>query len=244
MPLEDFNEHGFSGTNGRPSFDDLITKLEALDYYQELFRFAFLDTEITEERLQLALAQFTKSIVSFDSKYDTGRAQVANEGDAFPNFTAEENAGKALFNTPPPRGGAGCFMCHNPPEFDISPNVNGHNGIVAEASDPILSDFTNTRAPTLRDIMKTNGGLNGQLMHNGSKTTLRSVIDHYNNIPVPATEPARTDFLNNIDRRLLRMSATPPSLNLSEAEKDQLEAFLQTLSGTNVYVDPKWSNPF
>ncbi len=244
MPMQDFNEHGFSGTNGRPNLDDLITKLEALEYYQELFRFVFLDTNITEERLQIALAQFTKSIVSFDAKYDTGRAQVSSDTASFPNFTAAENAGKDLFFTPPPRGGAGCFRCHGAPEFDITPNMNGHNGIVAEAADPTLSDFTNTRAPTLRDLVKPDGSPNGQMMHNGSKTTFREVIDHYNNIPVPAAEPARTNFLNTIDLRLLMRSATPPGLNLSDAEKDQLEAFLRTLTGANVYTDPKWSNPF
>ncbi|MCF6220658.1 MAG: hypothetical protein L3J65_06060 [Robiginitomaculum sp.] len=244
MPLQDFNEHGFSGTNGRPDINDLITKLEALEYYQELFRFAFLDTNITEPRLQLALAQFTKSINSFDSKYDSGRAQVANDTDNFPNFSASENAGKNLFLSPPPRGGAGCFRCHSAPEFDIMPNINGHNGIVAEASDPTLADFTNTRAPTLRDVVKPDGSPNGQMMHNGSKATLRSVIDHYNNIPVPVTEPERTQFLDNIDMRLVMMSSTPPSLNLSEAEKQQLEDFLKTLTGSNVYTDPKWSSPF
>jgi len=244
MPLQDFNEHGFSGTSGRPDIDELLTKLEALDYYQELFRFAFLDTNMTESRLQLALAQFTKSIASFDSKYDTGRAQANSDTVDFTNFSATENAGKDLFFSPPPQGGAGCSRCHRSPEFDITPNMNGHNGIVAEASDPTLADFTNTRAPTLRDIVKPDGSPNGQMMHNGSKATLRSVIDHYNNIPVPATEPERTDFLDNIDRRLLMMSSTPPSLNLSDAEKDQLEAFLKTLSGVNVYTDSKWSTPF
>ncbi len=244
MPLEDFAEHGFSGTNGRPDINDLIAKLEALDYYQELFRFAFLDTEITEEKLQLALAQFVKSIVSFDSKYDTGRAGASSDNVDFSNFTADENAGKRLFMTPPPQGGAGCFRCHTPPEFDIMPNINGHNGVVAEASDPNLSDFTNTRAPTLRDVVKPDGTPNGQLMHNGSITTLQGVINHYNNIQVPTTEPARTEFLNNIDMRLLMMSSTPPSLNLSQTQIDQLEAFLKTLTGNNVYTDPKWSSPF
>lgn len=244
MPLQDFNEHGFSGTNGRPDINDLITKLEALEYYQELFRFVFLDPNITEARLQLALAQFTRSIHSFDSKYDVGRAQVANDNALFPNFTADENAGKDLFLAPPPQGGAGCFRCHMPPEFDITPNMQGHNGIVAEAADPTQSDFTNTRAPTLRDIVKQDGTLNGPLMHNGSKLTLASVINHYDAIPVPTTEPERTNFLNAIDPRLTMNGATPVPLNLSATQKAQLEAFLKTLSGSNVYTDPKWSDPF
>jgi cytochrome c peroxidase len=244
MPLEDFNEHGFSGTNGRPDINDLIAKLEALDYYQDLFRFVYQDTTITEARLQLALAQFTKSIYSFDSKYDEGRAQVGSDSANFPNFTNGENAGKTLFLTPPPQGGAGCFRCHSAPEFDIMPNVNGHNGVVAEAADPTQSDFTNTRAPTLRDLVDPSGNLNGPLMHNGAMTTLRMVLDHYDNIPVPATEPERTAFLNSIDMRLRMGGATPAPLNLSPTDKDNLEAFLRTLSGSNVYTDVKWNNPF
>ena len=244
MPLQDFDEHGFSGTNGRPDINDLIAKLEALDYYQDLFRFVYQDTTITEARLQLALAQFVKSIYSFDSKFDEGRAQVGSNAANFPNFTNAENAGKTLFLTPPPQGGAGCFRCHSAPEFDIMPNINGHNGVVAEAADPAQSDFTNTRAPTLRDLFDPNGNLNGPLMHNGAMTTLRMVIDHYDNIPVPATEPERTNFLNSIDRRLRMGGTIPAPLNLSPTDKDNLEAFLRTLSGSNVYTDPKWSNPF
>ena len=192
----------------------------------------------------MALAQFTKSIYSFDSKFDEGRAQVGSNTANFPNFTNAENAGKTLFLTPPPQGGAGCFRCHSAPEFDIIPNMMGHNGVVAEAADPTQSDFTNTRAPTLRDLFDPNGNLNGPLMHNGAMTTLRMVLDHYDNIPVPTTEPERTNFLNTIDMRLLMGGTTPAPLNLTPTDKDNLEAFLRTLSGSNVYTDVKWNNPF
>lgn len=58
--------------------------------------------------MQRALAQFIRSIQSFDSKYDVGRALVNNDNANFPNFTAEENLGKQLYLQPPPQGGAGC----------------------------------------------------------------------------------------------------------------------------------------
>ena len=80
MPIQDHNEMGFSGTNGDLNFQDLITKLEQVDYYPDLFNFAFNSTEITETRIQDALAQFIRSIQSFDSKYDTGRALAPNDG--------------------------------------------------------------------------------------------------------------------------------------------------------------------
>lgn len=241
QPIQDHNEHGFSGQGGRPDLNDLIAKLEALEVYNEIFRFVFLDTDITEERLQLALAQFVKSIHSFDARYDTGRAQVNNDNMPFPNFSADENAGKALFTQLRNNGGAGCASCHRPPEFDIAPNSD-HNGIVGVANNPTASDLTNTRSPTLRDLLNTSGGSNGPFMHDGSLATLQTVIDHYDDIQIPATVNV-TDFLNTLDNRLTQ-GGNPQMLNLTNTEKDQIIAFLQTLSGSNVYTDPKWSDPF
>ena len=241
-PIQDMNEHGFSGENGAPDFDDLIEKLEALDYYEELFRFVFLDPEITEERIGLALAQFGKSIQSFDSRYDEGLAAAGDINADFPNFTAEENRGKNHF-----RGqgtGLNCAACHQPPEFTIQTGANrGHNGVVGEANDMLAFDFTNTRSPSLRDIVRGDTAPNGPMMHDGSLPTLRDVMDHYSNIPTPGGEPTRTDFLATLDPRL-RDGNQARQFNLTDAEKDALVAFMRTLSGTSVYTDPKWSDPF
>lgn len=241
QPIQDHNEHGFSGQSGRSTLDGLIAKLEAIEMYNELFRFVFLDTAITETKLQLALAQFVKSIHSFDSKYDEGRAQVNNNNAAFPNFTADENAGKTLFTQNRNNGGAGCAGCHRPPEFDIAPNSD-HNGVVGVANNPAASDLTNTRSPTLRDVVNTTGGTNGPFMHDGSLTTLRDVIDHYDDIQIPANVNV-TDFLNTLDNRLTQ-GGNPQSLNLTNAEKEQIVTFLETLSGANVYTSSKWSDPY
>lgn len=97
QPIRNHIEMGFSGTNGDLDFNSLITKLTAIPYYKELFNFVYGSNEITEERIQLALAQFVKSIQSFDSKYDLGRAQVTSDNMPFPNFTAQENNGKIYF---------------------------------------------------------------------------------------------------------------------------------------------------
>ncbi len=243
-PMKDENEHGFSGQNGRPDFDDLIAIMAGNDYYRELFQFVFLDDTITEARIQSALGQFVNSIVSFDSKFDEGRAQAANNNAPFPNFTAAENSGKALFMGNPGNngGGAGCARCHGGPEFAINDNSN-QNGVVGVAADPAAFDFTNTRAPALRDLVRNDGASNGPFMHDGSLADLRSVIDHYDNIPVPPAGPNRTQFLNTLDNRLM-VGGVPRQLNLSETEKNELEAFLRTLSGTNLYTDAKWSDPF
>ncbi len=242
MPIKDHGEMGYSGTNGDEAFSGLITKLSAIGYYKELFKFVYGSEEITENKMQLALAQFIKSIQSFDSKYDTGRALAANDGQPFSNFTAQENQGKNLFLSPPvfnatgsrTGGGLGCAGCHAAPEFDIDPNSR-NNGIIGTISG-VGIDITNTRAPSLRDLVKTDGTTNGSMMHTGVITTLQAAIGHYGTINLA---PGNT----NLDPRL-RPNGFGQQLNLTAPEVNAVIAFLRTLSGTNVYVDSKWSNPF
>lgn len=238
MPIQDHVEMGFSGDNGDPDFDSLIIKLEAIEYYQDLFTFAFGNPNISEQRMRRALAQFIRSIQSFDSKYDEGIAQANNPNAPFPNFTPEENAGKALFMTAPPAGGAGCQACHRAPEFDIAPNSN-NNGVITVANDPDAVDLTNTRSPSLRDLVNPNGTLNSPMMHDGSFTSLMDVINHYDNIVF--------DSLINpdLDPRLRGgPNGQGQNLQLTQQEKDDLEAFLGTLTGVAVYTEEKWSDPF
>jgi cytochrome c peroxidase len=238
QPIQNHVEMGFSGTNGDPGFDSLIRKMDLIPYYSTLFTFAFGSSTITEAKMQLAMAQFVRSIQSFDSKYDIGRAQVANDGMPFPNFTTEENQGKTLFLAPPNNNGAGCQGCHRAPEFDIDP-VTLNNNVIRTASDTTIFDLTNTRAPSLRDLVNPNGQLNGPMMHNGEFTTLLSVINHYNQIQI---NPANT----NLDPRLRGPGpgGQGQNLQLTQANKDALIAFLKTLTGTAVYTDPKLSDPF
>ena len=242
QPIQDHNEMGFSGQNGRPDLAALITQMEATEYYEELFRFVYLDPTITETRLQDALAEFTKSIQSFDSRFDQGRAQVNNNGQNFPNYTAEENAGKDLYLDAPNQGGAGCQGCHRAPEFDIRPGSD-QNGVFRVAGSNTEFDLTNTRSPSLRDLVGPGGSSNGPFMHDGSLATLRAVIDHYDAIQEPTSEPPLSDWRNTIDNRLFP-NGNPQRLNLTETEKDQLEAFLLTLTGSSIYSDPKLSDPF
>lgn len=232
QPIRDHVEMGFSGTLGDPAFADLVTRLTAIPEYRVMFAMTFGTATITEARIQNSLAQFVRSIQSFDSKYDVGRAQVP-DNQPFPNFTNQENAGKALFLNPPgPGGGAGCAGCHVPPEFAIDPNSR-NNGVTASLGGG--TDLTNTRSPSLRDMVGPNGKSNGAFMHHGGQATIADVINHYNLIPGDNT---------NLDPRLRRPGGAVQSLNLSQQQKDQLAAFLRTLTGSAVYTDAKWSNPF
>lgn len=243
MPIVDHLEMGFSAENGRGNINTLIGKLSTINYYKELFKFTFGDSVVTENRIQNALASFVSSIQSFDSKYDIGRAQVNNDNQPFPNFTATENQGKTLFLTAPvfngaglrTTGGLGCNACHNAPEFDIDPNTL-NNGIIGIANSANGIDITNTRAGTLRDITNATGAINTPMMHTGALRNLRAVINHYNTINLNPRN-------NNLDPRL-RPAGNGQNLNVTEAEIAALVAFMQTLGGNNVYVSKKWSNPF
>ena len=243
MPIRDHGEMGFSGTNGDLSFNDLITKLSAINYYKELFKFVYGTEEITETKIQFALAQFIRSIQSFDSKYDAGRAAAPNDGANFNNFTAQENQGKNLFLTPPNfnatgvriAGGLGCAGCHRAPEFDIDPNSR-NNGIIGRISGTGGIDVTNTRAPSLRDLVKIDGTPNGQMMHTGGIVTLQNAIGHYGTINLAPGN-------NNLDPRLMP-GGFGQQLNLTATEVNAVISFLRTLSGTDVYTNAKWSTPF
>ena len=242
QPIQNHIEMGYSGTNGDGTMATVIAKLQNISYYKELFQFVYGSEVITETKIQLALAQFVRSIQSFDSRYDAGRALAANDGQNFTNFTQQENQGKNLYLTPPifdatsnrTGGGIGCATCHAAPEFDIDPNSR-NNGIIGNLGLPGI-DITNTRAPSLRDLVDPAGNPNGPMMHIGVFTTLNTVIGHYGTINIA---PGNT----NLDPRL-RPNGIGQKLNVNATEVQAVIAFLKTLSGNNVYTDPKWSSPF
>jgi len=249
QPIQDHIEMGFSGTDGDENISDLISKLNSLDYYQELSAWAYNEPNgkniLTETHLKECLGAFVRSIQSFDSKYDEGRRQIGvnDNNRPLPNFSTDENAGLQLFSAPPIfndssqriAGGLGCGGCHRAPEFDIDPNTR-NNGFVGNLVNPALLDLDNTRSPSLRDLVNPQGEPNGPFMHTGSLNSLASVIGHYNRIII---RPGN----NQIDPRLTPR-ALPQQLNVTPTERQQIIAFLQTLSGNAVYTDTKWGNPF
>lgn len=242
-PMKSHAELGFSGQNNRPNFNALLSKINSIGYYKEMFNFVYKDTIVTEVRIKECLAQFIRSIQSFDSKYDFGRAQVNNDNANFPNFTTSENNGKNLFLAAPTfnasgvrtGGGFGCNGCHNAPEFDIDPNSR-NNGIIGIANTQTGIDIIVTKAPSLRDIVNKNGSLNTPLMHTAGIKDLMALIGHYGKIN---KAPGNT----NLDPKLMP-GGIGQNLNLTQDETMDVIAFLKTLTGSNVYTDTKWSNPF
>ena len=237
MPIRDHLEMGFSGQGGQPPFEALLTELRSIEDYRLLFSTVFGDSAVTESRMQLALAQFIRSIQSFDSPYDEGRAMITSEIEDFPNFSEAQNRGKWLFNSSPLHGGAGCASCHRPPEFGIDSASQG-NGITGSRNGD--QDFSVTRAPTLRDLVDIRGRPHSAFMHDSSLANLVDVVSHYANVD---------DLVPNLDSRVrlnsfLFMNAEVENNPFSEQGKLDLVSFLATLTGTGVYTDSKWSDPF
>lgn len=231
MPFVDATEMGLTLTS-------LNARVTEQPYYKTLFARAFGDSIINTDRIALALAQFVRSIVSFGSKYDAGRAMVNTPGANFPNFTAEENLGKNLFFAPVQNGGGGCFGCHTTEAFVSANPGPQNNGLDAVSTtdlgagevfpNPIFAGRFKTS--TLRNIELT-----APYMHDGRFKTLEQVVEHYNSgiKSHPTLSPALTDANGN-----------PVRLNFTTAEKAALVAFLKKLTDNSISTEVKWSDPF
>ncbi|MEO0054633.1 MAG: hypothetical protein RLZZ50_580 [Verrucomicrobiota bacterium] len=210
----------------------LVTKLSGETYYAELFTAAFGDATITSGRISLALAQFVRSIVSSNSKYDQG---VATN---FANFTAEEQLGRQVFTGQV--GNATCLACHGTDNF-VPGNLN-NNGLENPSVDRGVGAITGNPAddgkfkvPSLRNIELT-----APYMHDGRHATLEQVVEFYNsgvqphpNLSAPLRNPPGSPA-----------AGQPRRLNLTTAQKAALVAFLKTLTDRTVTSDERFADPF
>lgn len=224
LPIQDGVEMGMT-------LDALEDKLQNETYYQVLFEDAFGTSEVTSDRISLALSQFVRSMISYRSKYDAGRAQVNNPRDPFPNFTQQENQGKALFFS----NRTNCDNCHGTESF-VGPNAR-NNGLDATTTDRGLGAVTGRqqddgkfKVGSLRNIVLT-----APYMHDGRFATLEQVIDHYS---------TGVQDHPNLDNRLRNNDGSVRLANLNNDERAALVAFLHTLTDNDFINDEKFSNPF
>lgn len=222
-PIQDAVEMGMT-------LEEVITRVEGEAHYAVLFERAFGNSDVSSDRISKALAQFVRSMVSYQAPYDEGRARVNNPRDNFPNFSAQQNLGKRLFF-----GEAGCARCHESDLFiaDQARNIGlaldyADNGLGGHTGNP--NDNGKFKVPSLRNISVT-----GPYMHDGSLVGLRAVVDFYNE---------GIQAHPNLDNRLENQNGQPRRLNLNENEKSALVAFLNTLTDETFLTDPKFSDPF
>ena len=227
QPIQDAVEMGFDAAHGGMSA--LISRMNALRYYPELFRFVFGDTVITEARIQRAIAQYVRGAVSTDSRFDRAFAAAYNPalGDrgvnvAFASFTPDENRGKTLFLTPPNQGGGGCVACHVVPTFALAGAARS-NGLDA-------GETRVFKSPSLKNVAVT-----GPFMHDGRFATLEQVVEHY--VGGVQLGPA-------LDNRLRLPTGQPVRLGLSASDKAALVAFMRTLTDSALMTDARFSSPF
>jgi cytochrome c peroxidase len=213
---------------GAGDFPSLVRKMGGIAYYPDLFKWAYGSPAITEERIQGALAQFVRAMVSSSSRWDSGYARVFSPAAPdralnvnLPNFTAQENRGLRLFMSPVAQGGAGCSSCHLPPTFALAENAHS-NGL--DAGETRLF-----KAPSLRNV-----GLTGPYMHDGRFETLAQVVDFYDHGIQDG--PALDDRL--------RQNGRPQRMHLDAADRAALVAFLDTLTDRKLTTDPRFGNPF
>ncbi len=219
---------------------DVIARLQRHPTYPELFYKAFGTRTITRELVVKAIAQFERTLLSFNSKYDRyKRGEV--------QLTPLEKLGEQLFFSEPLINevgvklvaGGDCFHCHGGLLF--TDNLFHNNGLDSAATiddfpDPGLGgitgrpeDYGKFKTPTLRNIELT-----APYMHDGRFATLEEVIrEHYNKGGYwsPTVDP-------------LMKFAGKGGLRLSDMEIQALVAFLKTLTDTSFLHNPAFSNPF
>lgn len=229
IPIQDLVEMGMT-------LPALETKLKNLAYYPVLFNKAFGSTTITSDKISLALSQFVRSIISFQSKYDAGRATfpvapAPTPNAVFPNFTTEENRGKDIFLSPQ----GGCAGCHGTETFTAPQEKN--NGLDAATVDRGFGLVSNNVANdgSFKVTSLRNVALTAPYMHDGRFATLEQVVEHYS-----------TGVKNhpNLSQQLKLPNGQPRLLNLTPQDKAALVAFLKTLTDLSVTTEVKYSNPF
>jgi len=197
----------------------LPEKLGKIDGYKTLFKTAYGDTAIRFSQIATALEAFQKTIKSRRTKFDEFIAGKAEK------FTNDEIAGLDLF-----RNKARCMNCHN---GTFLTDNNFHNiGLTYYGRKyedlgrykvtKLKEDVGRFRTPSLRELGNTS-----PWMHNGLFDNLSGVVNVYNSgMPQPAkTDAQKQDTLFPKTDRLIK------PLNLTPTEKQQLVAFLGTLSG-------------
>lgn len=190
-----------------------VAAIRANKMYPELFKKAFGTEEITIERIQKAIAQYVRSLISCDSKFDRYLQGLEQ-------LTPQELHGYILFTT---EEGADCFHCHG---SDGSPlfttNLfynNGLDNVFTDAHDRYSvthneNDHGRYRAPSLRNV-----AVSAPYMHDGRFKTLDEVLMFYNN---------DVNFTPYVDP--LMHKAPEGGAHLTPSDIADLKAFLMTLT--------------
>ena len=191
-------------------------------------------SEISREHVTKAIASFERTLINGgNAKYD--RKFLAGEPGV--PFTASEFRGRDMFFDESEEGlpDAQCFHCHGGVLFTANdyrnnglqdaPDLNSFDDPGRGAITGKVIDNGKFRAPSLRNI-----ALSAPYMHDGRLETLEDVIDFYNE---------GVHYADNLDENLVIQP-----LGLTPEMKQDLLAFLHTLTDTTYLSNPDYLNPF
>ncbi|WP_299115895.1 cytochrome-c peroxidase [uncultured Winogradskyella sp.] len=205
-------------------WSDVVSRLQNHPEYPELFRLAFNTSTITKELAAKALAQFERTLISANSKFD--RYSLGQT-----TLTPQELNGLDVFLR---EDKGDCFHCHGNPNNPLWTDNDFHNngldtaftdlGLGAVTGDP--NDNGKFRSPSLRNLAYT-----APFMHDGRFATLDEVIDHYSE-----------GLQNSSTIDPLMKNIAQGGVQLSAQDKADLKAFLLTLSDPSFLTNPDFQN--
>ncbi len=204
--------------------------IQSIPGYPELFEKAFGSKKVTVKRMGKAIAQFIRTLISANSKFDKylrGEVQLnASELQGFVLFTTEE--------------GADCFHCHGGSGNPLfTTNLFYNNGKDSLFTGPYEDprdryhitgdpqDLGAYKAPTLRNIELT-----GPYMHDGRFARLDDVINFYSHDLVwsPYIDPLMHHIANG-------------GVQLTPKEKEDLKSFIRTIRDEDFLNNPDFGPP-
>lgn len=202
-----------------------LAKVNQSPTYKPLFKKYYGVNTITHKELAYALAQFIRSLVSANTKYDLSLKGLYKR-------SPDEQRGLEIFFTEK----GDCFHCHvNPVTTDNLLHNTGLDSIYSKESDKgyylisgLPSDLGKFRTPNLRNV-----ALRNRFMHDGRFSSLEEVIDFYDQGMYK---------VSNLDP-VMSLPAKKNGLHLTDLEKKQLIAFLKTLTDSTFISSSKYGNP-
>lgn len=218
-----YNEQEFN-----TSYESIIQKLKTKSEYKKAFRAAFKDGKISKENFSKALSSYVASLYSFDSDFDRF---MRNEK----TVSEDVKKGFNLF-----MGKANCATCHFAPHFSglVPPFFNENESeVLGITTKPISQlpvqldqDLGRGNSPVKKEkswiydysfktVTVRNIALTKPYFHNGAFNTLEEVLDFYNE-----------GGGEGLGLKMKNQTLAPDKLNLTEAEKKQIIAFLNALT--------------
>lgn len=199
--------------------------------YKTKFKAAFGSSYIDSVLIAKAIAQFERTLISYNSKYDSVLRQ-----EAF--FSRAELKGFELLTD---MSMADCLHCHTVDSDPMGTTLGFCNNGLDDVQDPAdykdkgagsvtgrKEDNGKFRIPSLRNI-----ALTAPYMHDGRFSTLKEVLDFY-------SEGVHTSA--NADAKM--GSAYKGGVHLTEDEKYFIISFLSTLTDSVFIKEPAFGNPF